>query len=137
MGGSGRAMTSRRSEEARRNADEYLSSHRILETLNDLATALCFHKPHGANQVRDFLIRELQRRKIHGKEAGLFDNRELDAVFNLADLQNSGLISDSQCREALLSLACSEQQHAAISAEELPKEVDRSTFLQKAKTLLA
>ena len=110
-----------------------MAKHRLTEVLNDLCAALCFHQPTNA---KSFLIDELTRRKTEGTEAGVFEQRELDAVFSLADLMGSGLISDVQCKQALLSLASSKKQYDAIEASTPPKEVDRKTFVGLAKGFL-
>merc|ERR1712224_453799 len=86
--------------------------------------------------AKRFLIEELTRRKTEGTEAGVFEQRELDAVFSLADLMGAGLISDVQCKHALLSLASSKKQYDAIEASDVPKEVDRKTFVTLARGFL-
>merc|ERR1712159_337757 len=131
------AMTqpvSRHSAESRKKAEEYLAKHRLLEVLNDLCASLCFAQPEN---VKEFLIKELDRRKTQGAEAGMFEPKELDSVFSLADLMGAQLITEEQCRKALLSLASSQKQFDAITAAQIPKEVDRLTFMEKAKSLLA
>eukprot|EP00930_Biecheleria_cincta_P008825 TRINITY_DN110407_c0_g1_i1.p1 TRINITY_DN110407_c0_g1~~TRINITY_DN110407_c0_g1_i1.p1 ORF type:complete len:147 (-),score=29.33 TRINITY_DN110407_c0_g1_i1:173-571(-) len=117
-----------------RKADEYLKKHRILELFNDLCSSVCFHKP---DDVRGFLIQELQLREREGAEAGNFENAEIKAVFDLADLMQMGVISEAQARTALYSLANSQRQKDAVEALDIPPEVDESTFYQKAKDCLA
>mmetsp|Transcript_75076 Transcript_75076/g.168105 ORF Transcript_75076/g.168105 Transcript_75076/m.168105 type:complete len:140 (-) Transcript_75076:163-582(-) len=116
--------------EEMRKADEYLRKHRIMELFNDLAASVCFHKPQN---VRDFLLKELELREQEGAEAGFFEEREIIAVFNLADLMQTGIISDQQARAALASLANSQQQADAVEALELPVEIDMSMFQTLAK----
>eukprot|EP00746_Dinoflagellata_sp_MGD_P167239 gnl/MRDRNA2_/MRDRNA2_97706_c0_seq1.p2 gnl/MRDRNA2_/MRDRNA2_97706_c0~~gnl/MRDRNA2_/MRDRNA2_97706_c0_seq1.p2 ORF type:complete len:132 (+),score=43.47 gnl/MRDRNA2_/MRDRNA2_97706_c0_seq1:89-484(+) len=119
--------------ESMQKADEYLKKHRIAELFNDLCASICFHKPKN---VRQFLLQELQLKESEGAEAGLFEESEIDAVFALADLMQTGTISNTQCKEALLSLANSEKQQQDCKAVELPAEVDIDTFREKAKEVL-
>mmetsp|Transcript_110923 Transcript_110923/g.324475 ORF Transcript_110923/g.324475 Transcript_110923/m.324475 type:complete len:141 (+) Transcript_110923:97-519(+) len=122
--------TSEGMNEEMRKADEYLRKHRILELFNDLCASVCFHKPQN---VRDFLLKELELREQDGAEAGFFEEQEIIAVFNLADLMQTGIISDQQARAALASLANSQQQAEAVQALELPVEIDMTMFQQLAK----
>mmetsp|Transcript_51108 Transcript_51108/g.136391 ORF Transcript_51108/g.136391 Transcript_51108/m.136391 type:complete len:132 (-) Transcript_51108:92-487(-) len=122
-----------RSLEGVRKADEYLRKHHILELMNDLCAATCFHKPVD---VRSFLLEELQAREREGAERGFFEDRDVDAVFSLADLMETGIISDDQCRAALMSLANSQKQRDEVDLIELPEEIDRRIFEEKAKELL-
>eukprot|EP00747_Dinoflagellata_sp_TGD_P162143 gnl/TRDRNA2_/TRDRNA2_179412_c0_seq1.p1 gnl/TRDRNA2_/TRDRNA2_179412_c0~~gnl/TRDRNA2_/TRDRNA2_179412_c0_seq1.p1 ORF type:complete len:135 (+),score=44.32 gnl/TRDRNA2_/TRDRNA2_179412_c0_seq1:92-496(+) len=119
--------------EEMRKADAYLKKHRIMELLNDLCASVCFHKPAD---VRNFLLEELKLRENEGAEAGFFEDEEIDAVFTLADLMQTGIISDQQCRTALLSLANSQQQKVDVEAMTLPDEVDQQTFREKAREAL-
>mmetsp|Transcript_48872 Transcript_48872/g.116174 ORF Transcript_48872/g.116174 Transcript_48872/m.116174 type:complete len:140 (+) Transcript_48872:112-531(+) len=116
-----------------KKADEYLKKHHVLELMNDLCAAVCFHKPQD---VRGFLLQELQMREQEGAEAGLFEDSEIDAVFGLVDLMQTGIISDTQCRTALLSLANSQKQKEDIEALTLPDEIDQTTFRDKAREVL-
>ncbi|CAL1163597.1 unnamed protein product [Cladocopium goreaui] len=79
---------------------------------------------------------ELQLREREGAQAGNFEDAEIKAVFNLADLMQMGVISESQARKALLALANSQKQKEDVEAIELPPEVDEAIFLQKAKDAL-
>mmetsp|Transcript_101200 Transcript_101200/g.286922 ORF Transcript_101200/g.286922 Transcript_101200/m.286922 type:complete len:134 (-) Transcript_101200:91-492(-) len=119
--------------EEMRKADEYLNSHRIMELFNDLCASVCFHKPQD---VRGFLLQELDRRDQEGAEAGFFEDQEIEAVFGLADLMQTGVISDKQARAALLSLAGSVKQKECVEALELPEEIDQDHFKAKAQEAL-
>mmetsp|Transcript_129033 Transcript_129033/g.275390 ORF Transcript_129033/g.275390 Transcript_129033/m.275390 type:complete len:131 (-) Transcript_129033:151-543(-) len=114
-------------------ADEYLAKHRILELFNDLCASVCFEKPQD---VRSFLLQQLQTRELEGMEAGFFEEKEIEAVFALADLMQTGVISDKQAREALLSMANSQKQKDDCEAIALPDEVDLAVFKVKAKEAL-
>mmetsp|Transcript_61156 Transcript_61156/g.113512 ORF Transcript_61156/g.113512 Transcript_61156/m.113512 type:complete len:135 (+) Transcript_61156:86-490(+) len=116
-----------------KKADDYLKKHHIIELFTDLCAAVCFHKPQD---VRGFLLQELQAREQEGAEAGLFEDAEIDAVFGLVDLMQTGIISDVQCRTALLSLANSQKQKEDIEALNLPEEIDQTTFRDKAREVL-
>merc|ERR1712137_1343029 len=78
--------------EEMRKADEYLKKHRIMELFNDLCASVCFQKPQD---VRAFLLQELQTRENEGAECSFFEDAEVDAVFNLADLMGTGVVSDT------------------------------------------
>merc|ERR1712183_833581 len=104
-----------------------------MELFNDLCASVCFHKPQD---VRGFLLQELQQREREGAECGFFEDQEIDAVFQLADLMNTGIVSEQQARAALLSLANSQKQKDDVEALELPAEIDSATFRQKAHEAL-
>ncbi|CAE7026313.1 unnamed protein product [Symbiodinium natans] len=107
--------------------------HRILELFNDLGASLCFHKP---GDVRGFLLQELQLREREGASAGNFEDAEIKAVFNLADLMQMGVISEVQARKALLSLANSQKQKEDVEAIELPPEIAAASALSSKPKLL-
>merc|ERR1712217_954115 len=119
--------------EQMRKADEYLKEHRIMELFNDLCAATAFHKPPN---VRSFLFQQLQLREQEGAEAGFFEDQEIDAVFGLADLMQTGVISEKQARVALLSLANSQKQKETVDSIDLPAEIDQNMFKQTAKEAL-
>merc|ERR1719253_2315096 len=98
--------------------------------MNDLCASVCFNKP--AN-VREFLLQQLQRRESDGAESSFFEEAEIDAVFTLADLMQTGVVSADQARTALMSLANSQKQTDDVKALDLPPEVDQATFREKAK----
>ncbi|KAF4665842.1 hypothetical protein FOL47_004404 [Perkinsus chesapeaki] len=127
---------------------EYLAKHRIPELLNDLLASVAFHKPEGGREgVMAFMAQQLDRRINEGAEAGgLFDMKEIESVFHMADLLKQGTITREQCRSALKALACSARQEELIdgtfaigeSAEalEIPIKVDIDTFLDLARQAL-
>ncbi|CEM19480.1 unnamed protein product [Vitrella brassicaformis CCMP3155] len=118
----------------RAKAEEYLEKHRITELFTDLCTAVSFHKPVD---VRKFLTEELKRRVEEGKEAGVFEDAEIDAVFQMSDLNNSGFISQEQCRKALMTLSSSMKQYEEAKEMTFPnQDVDLPTFQEYAKRLL-
>ncbi|CAK0877038.1 unnamed protein product [Prorocentrum cordatum] len=113
--------------------EEYLEKQRIMELFNDLCASVAFNKPQD---VRAFLLQELAKREREGAQAGLFEDSEIVAVFQLADLKSHGVISSKQARAALLSLASSERQRLNIETMELPDELDLPAFQEKAKSVL-
>ncbi|CAK0877039.1 unnamed protein product [Prorocentrum cordatum] len=114
--------------------EEYLEKQRIMELFNDLCASVAFNKPQD---VRAFLLQELAKREREGAQAGLFEDSEIVAVFQLADLKSHGVISSKQARAALLSLASSERQRLNIETMELPDELDLPAFQEKAKVALS
>mmetsp|Transcript_28172 Transcript_28172/g.62138 ORF Transcript_28172/g.62138 Transcript_28172/m.62138 type:complete len:139 (+) Transcript_28172:42-458(+) len=120
--------------EKKQQAIDYLAKNRVHELLNDLCASVCFHKP---SNVKEFLVEELRKRSTQGAEAGLFDNREIDAVFSMADVMQKGIVSEIVCRDALRSLANSKYQFDEVANLQIPAEVDSQTFRKTARSLLA
>eukprot|EP00443_Scrippsiella_acuminata_P094782 CAMPEP_0115385718 /NCGR_PEP_ID=MMETSP0271-20121206/7773_1 /TAXON_ID=71861 /ORGANISM="Scrippsiella trochoidea, Strain CCMP3099" /LENGTH=133 /DNA_ID=CAMNT_0002809123 /DNA_START=64 /DNA_END=465 /DNA_ORIENTATION=- len=116
-----------------RKAEEYLAKNRVMELFNDLCASLCFHKPED---VRGFLLQELAMRENEGAEHGFFEDAEITAVFGLADLMQTGIISAEQAKTALLSLANSQKQKEFVDGMSFPEEVDVNMFRQFAKDAL-
>ncbi|EER17842.1 conserved hypothetical protein [Perkinsus marinus ATCC 50983] len=129
---------------------EYMARHRIPELLNDLLASVAFHKPEGGREaVMAFMAQQLERRSKEGAEAGgLFDMKEIESVFRMADLLKQGTITREQCRSALKALACSARQEELIDGTvgqggkategglEIPLKVDMSTFVDLARRAL-
>lgn len=133
MAGAGQGYGGEPANDELRKADEYLKKHKVMELFNDLCASVCFHKPAD---VRGFLLQELQLREQEGAEASFFEDQEIDAVFMLADLMQTGVVSKDQARTALHALANSQKQKDDVQALDLPVEVDQLTFRQKAKEVL-
>ncbi|EER15087.1 conserved hypothetical protein [Perkinsus marinus ATCC 50983] len=122
---------------------EYMARHRISELLHDLLASVAFHKPEGGREgVMSFMAQQLKRRGTEGAEAGgLFDMKEIESVFHMADLLKQGTITREQCRSALKALACSARQEEMIdgvpgdksTSLEIPLKVDLSTFVELAR----
>lgn len=76
----------------------YMAEHRIQELLNDLLASVAFHKPEGGREaVMAFMAQQLERRSREGAEAGgLFDMKEIESVFRMADLLKQGTITREQ-----------------------------------------
>ncbi|KAF4662193.1 hypothetical protein FOZ61_002645 [Perkinsus olseni] len=128
---------------------EYMAKHRIPEVLNDLLASVAFRKPEGGREgVMSFMAQQLDRRSKEGAEAGgLFDMKEIESVFHMADLLKQGTITREQCRSALKALACSARQEELIDGTltpgdeseglEIPLKVDLPTFLALARKALS
>ena len=101
---------------------DYLAKHRIQDLFNALCTSLCIYQP---NDVKAFLIEELERRKSHGTEMSLLTVNEIEAIFNLNDLSKKGRLTQSQCKAALLSLATSSKQEADIKSMEILESTEK------------
>merc|ERR1719152_430463 len=101
--------------------------------MNDLCASVCFHRPAD---LRGYLLQELQLREQEGTEAGVYDDREIDAVFTLADLMQTGVIDREGCQGALASLAHSQKQRDDVQAVDLPEEIDQNLFREKARDVL-
>eukprot|EP00391_Amoebophrya_sp_Ameob2_P005785 CAMPEP_0178991688 /NCGR_PEP_ID=MMETSP0795-20121207/5673_1 /TAXON_ID=88552 /ORGANISM="Amoebophrya sp., Strain Ameob2" /LENGTH=128 /DNA_ID=CAMNT_0020683437 /DNA_START=179 /DNA_END=565 /DNA_ORIENTATION=+ len=119
--------------ESVQEAEEYLKKHRINELFNDLCAAVCYKKPEN---VKGFLVEELKKRQTAASL--LFDDSEIEAVFRMADLMQTGTISASQCRQALCSIVNTESQYEMAQKLEFSDErVDLATFKSKVKQLFA
>jgi len=117
------------------SAEAYLAKHRIDSLFADLCASLAFHQPEN---IREFLCKELNSRSEQGSLKGLLNSRkELDAVFNMADLLDTSKITAEQARLALLSLANSQKQDQDIRAcTDIPAEVTRGGFISLATKVL-
>lgn len=75
-----------------------MARHRISELLHDLLASVAFHKPEGGREgVMSFMAQQLERRGTEGAEAGgLFDMKEIESVFHMADLLKQGIITREQ-----------------------------------------
>mmetsp|Transcript_102243 Transcript_102243/g.286639 ORF Transcript_102243/g.286639 Transcript_102243/m.286639 type:complete len:143 (+) Transcript_102243:81-509(+) len=124
------AMTT---NEELRKANDYLNKHRIIELMNDLCAAVCFHKP---DDVCGFLLQELTQRENEGEEHSFFEDSEINAVFGLVDLMQTGVITGEEARGALLSIANSQKQKDTVETMSLPEELDATMFRQHAKEAL-
>ena len=99
--------------EVLRDADEYLRKHKILELfevsistvanlfcyIQDLTTLVCYKKLDSQDELKQFLIEQVEARKAHGPRSIVFTDSELQNIFTLYDLKGSGQISKEQCRE--------------------------------------
>lgn len=65
-------------------AEEYLRKHHIVELFEDICTAIAYKKPED---VREFIVAELELRKTHGIHVPVFTEQEVENIFNLYDLK--------------------------------------------------
>ena len=147
--------------EVLRSADEYLRKHKILELfevsylipfntepIQDLTTLVCYKKLDSQDELKQFLIEQVEARKAHGSRSIVFTDSELQNIFTLYDLKGSGQISKEQCREgkyfeiflfkpnaplfitALKTLANSEYHFTKAQETNIPQKVDLFTFMK-------
>ena len=82
----------------------YLTKHRINELFAVLTASLCVYQP---NDVKSFLIEELQRRSKEGSQSAMVTVEEIEAVFDLNDLMKKGSISREKVIFPPFHLFCS------------------------------
>jgi len=118
-----------------KDVHEYLTVHRIESLFADLASALAYHRP---NDVRAFLITEIENRMKHGSTGGdaVIQDRELDALYHLTDLTDKGKITGDQAREAILKITYSQKQHDDVMVHEFPSMMTKVEFRTCARDAL-
>ena len=115
-------------------AEEYLRKHHILELFEDLCTAVAYKKP---SDVKEFLISELEMRKKHGIHVPVFNQEEVENIFNLYDLKQEGFISRFKCKEAIKSMANTQKQvRVTEEFEDIPNKVDLAQFVELCNKIL-
>lgn len=115
-------------------AEEYLRKHHILELFEDLCTAVAYKQPED---IKEFLIKELEQRQTHGIHVPVFTQVEVENIFNLYDLKQEGFISRFKCREALKSMANTQKQmKVAEEFDEIPNKIDLNLFKELCNKVL-
>merc|ERR1712241_983429 len=109
------------------DADQYLREHKILELFEDLTTLLAYKQP---DNMEGFLIQQIESRVKNGTRSIVYTEAEINNIFTLYDLKNSGHISKEQCREALTTLANSEFHFTKAQEASIPTKVDMFTFMK-------
>ncbi|XP_072529808.1 EF-hand calcium-binding domain-containing protein 10 [Salminus brasiliensis] len=118
-----------------REAEQYLSNHKIMELMNNLTSMLFFYRPE---RPKEFLISQLEQLKTSRLRAVdspcLFDDSNLDAVFGILDPTNQGYITCTQYQEAMTTLGI---RNVNECPEDLGSDrISRKTFKKGAKESL-
>lgn len=108
-------------------ADDYIRKHRLIELFEDLATALAYRRPVD---LEDFLIEQLENKKIQGLNSGIFTEQEVHNVFNLFDLKKENFISKERAIKAIQTMASSSFQFNHSELEQIPEKINSFTFLK-------
>ena len=64
--------------------------------MQDLTTLLAYKQPDNMEQ---FLVQQIESRMKNGSRSIVYTEAEMQNIFTLYDLKNSGSISKEQCRE--------------------------------------
>ena len=109
-------------------ADEYIRKHRLVELLEDLASAVAYRQPEKLNE---FLIQRLELKKEQGLKSGIFTEDEARNIFKLFDLKQEKKISRERCIKGLQTMANSSFQfEMPLVSKEIPLEVDENCFVE-------
>eukprot|EP00918_Siedleckia_nematoides_P069779 GHVU01152151.1.p1 GENE.GHVU01152151.1~~GHVU01152151.1.p1 ORF type:complete len:131 (+),score=27.45 GHVU01152151.1:183-575(+) len=109
---------------------EYLLRHGLEQLIRDLVASVGYIKPED---VRVFLGKELARRRHHqGFDVGMYREEELVNSFHLADLDQSGMITCEQCKEALRKLTTSERKRPYTDSLVIPQSVSLPKYISLA-----
>ena len=84
------------------DADQYLRQHKIIELFEDLTTIIAYRQP---DSLEGFLVQQIEARMKNGPRAIIYTEAEMQNIFTLYDLKNSGHITKEQCREGKNSSA--------------------------------
>ena len=64
--------------------------------LKDLTTLLAYKQP---DNMEGFLVQQIEARVKNGTKSIVYTEAEINNIFTLYDLKNSGHITKEQCRE--------------------------------------
>ena len=122
-------------EERIKENEEYLMKHHIFELFEDLLTSVTYKRP---SNIREFLIRELQIRKKHGKIImPIFNEAEIENIFKLYNVENKKTINRIKAKQALKYMANTKNDFNLIyEFEDMPEQVDLDTFKKLAEIVL-
>merc|ERR1712079_328026 len=109
------------------DADQHLREHKILELFEDLTTLLAYKQP---DNLEGFLVQQIEARVKNGTRSIVYTEAEMQNIFTLYDLKNSGHITKEQCRKALTTLANSEFHFTRAQEASIPTKVDMFTFMK-------
>ena len=117
-----------------KESDEYIRKNRLVELLEDLASAVAYRQPE---KLEEFLIERLELKKEQGLKSGIFTEEEARNVFKLFDLKQEKKISRERCIKGLQTMANSSFQYEMpLVSKEIPLEVDENTFVDLCKKFL-
>lgn len=120
-----------------KEAAEYLRRHRIPQLLENLTSALVYHRP---DNPRDFMrehIEQLLKAKTDPsvQAPSLVDESNVESVFGMLDLAGKGSVSHQQYLDAMNSLGVSEFSNSDPPGAGIDR-IGRETFLTEANSAL-
>eukprot|EP00759_Apiculatamorpha_spiralis_P006948 PhF_6_TR1413/c1_g1_i6/m.2468 len=87
-------------DKQRQKTTQYSSKTKIRELLSHLLSLVIYHQP---TDVRGFIIEELNRINAK-KQSHLFDDDDIETMFDMVDITRRGTISSEQLRNACNNL---------------------------------
>ncbi|KNC55533.1 uncharacterized protein AMSG_01796 [Thecamonas trahens ATCC 50062] len=136
--GAPEAMVSHRMDACK----EYVARHKLHEIIQELSAQLLFHQP---DDVRAFLIDRLQalaavrdaavsKLPAAAARVALFSEQDLDTVFDIYDVHNSGFISLDQYATAMADIGAVKFDPEPAAANN--GRIDKKTFVYIANCAL-
>ncbi|XP_062577972.1 EF-hand calcium-binding domain-containing protein 10-like [Saccostrea cucullata] len=117
-------------------AKEYLEQHRVLELFNNMTSQLIYNRPENPKKYMIELLEKLQRSRATKHDYPcLFDDTNIQSVYNMLDPTNRGFITMQQYREAMTTLGISPVEENIEGANE--DKINFDVFLSQARTGLS
>ncbi|XP_062610736.1 EF-hand calcium-binding domain-containing protein 10-like [Saccostrea cucullata] len=117
-------------------AKEYLEEHRVLELFNNMTSQLIYNRPENPKKYMIELLEKLQRSRATKHDYPcLFDDTNIQSVYNMLDPTNRGFITMQQYREAMSTLGISPVEENIEGANE--DKINFDVFLSQARTGLS
>eukprot|EP01012_Entosiphon_sulcatum_P043571 TRINITY_DN5791_c0_g1_i1.p1 TRINITY_DN5791_c0_g1~~TRINITY_DN5791_c0_g1_i1.p1 ORF type:complete len:141 (-),score=37.15 TRINITY_DN5791_c0_g1_i1:17-439(-) len=85
----------------RQKVTDYLQQHHIHDLIHHLLTLLVYNRPA---QPREFLVAELQKLKQFKTATQLLDENELETMFHMIDINNTGYVTGLQVKNTMRNL---------------------------------
>ncbi|XP_011440511.2 EF-hand calcium-binding domain-containing protein 10 [Magallana gigas] len=117
-------------------AREYLEQHRVLELFNNMTSQLIYNRPENPKKYMIDLLEKLQRSRATKHDYPcLFDDTNIQSVYNMLDPTNRGFITLQQYKEAMDTLGISPVNEKVEGASE--DKINFDTFLSQARSGLS
>ncbi|CAH1782522.1 unnamed protein product [Owenia fusiformis] len=120
----------------KRESEEYLEKHRILELFNNLTSQLIYSRPENPKEFTIDLLEKLKKsRMTHLDFPSIFDESNVRSVFGMLDPTGRGYITLSQYKEALTTLGVENFDMNPAGGEY--DKITMETFVREAKSGIA
>nr|XP_022302995.1 EF-hand calcium-binding domain-containing protein 10-like [Crassostrea virginica] len=117
-------------------AREYLEQHRVLELFNNMTSQLIYNRPENPKKYMIDLLEKLQRSRATKHDYPcLFDDTNIQSVYNMLDPTNRGFITMQQYKEAMDTLGIDPVNVKVEGANE--DKINFDTFLSQARSGLS
>ncbi|XP_048739759.2 EF-hand calcium-binding domain-containing protein 10-like [Ostrea edulis] len=117
-------------------AREYLEQHRVLELFNNMTAQLIYKRPENPKKYMIDLLEKLQRSRATKHDYPcLFDDTNIQSVYNMLDPTNRGFITLQQYQEAMTTLGVSPIVENIEGANE--DKINFDVFLSQARAGLS